>query len=501
MKRLLVISLLSLLAVSCEDFLEETPDRLTPENFPASPEEVRLLMGSSFNELHNSGGYFERASMYINEIAADNAGARRTIGHPVGDLKSYAFRADNAEITRAYERLYIAINEMNFIISPLESRRDESWVPPYLGAAKAFRAYLYHDLVQLFGPIPLVTEPIESVEETQAATRTPITEVYDQIIGDLEDAEGLLEGHVWSERASIPNQAFAKATLARVYMTMAGEPLNQSERWAQAAQKAQEIIDMGQYVLLDNYADLWTLENKNNTEIILAGQRSMEGNDTRSLLNRRTRPRDGTPLQGSGTINTNIEYYNKFSPDDERRDATVSLFTVNTLVTPADTIWYTEYRGGNINEATPHYSKFWDSDRPDEDWNDQGRRNSNAVPIFRYAEVLLMLAESINEAQGPTMAAYDAINRVRARAGLTALNGLTQEEFRAAVRLERELEFGVEGKRRFDLVRWGTLIQVMQNDQFAGSNIQDFHVLLPIPLNEFNLSPNLGEQNFGYGGE
>ena len=496
----IIYSLMILLAVSfsCEDFLEEESTELSPDNFPTSEGDILALFGPSLNHLHNSGGYFERSLMFMAEVGADNAGTRRNVGDDRGDMNFYTFDANNAEVARTWRELYQGINEMNFIIQALE-QSEESWAPPYLGASKAWRAYLYSDLVQLFGDVPLLTKPVESIAESQDAIRTPTLEVYDQVIKDLQEAETLLAGFVW-DIDGLPGEAFAKLALARVYMTMAGAPVNDASMWSLAAAKAKEVKALGRHSLIRPYADLWLLANKNNEEIILAGQRTLNGPNTRSLLNSRTRPRDRSNIEGTGDFNSNIEFYNKFSSNDIRRDVSVALFTVDPTVDPADTTFYQDIRGGNELEAHPHYRKYWDSDRPPEEWRDQARRNSNAVPVFRYAEALLILAETENEANGPTEDAYDAINEVRDRAGLPPLGGLSQEQFRDSVRLERELELCMEGKRRFDLIRWGTFLEVMAQDQFAGENIRPFHVLFPIPLNELRLNPGI-QQNEGYTSE
>lgn len=487
--------ILFVLLASCESYLEEESTEVSPDNFPTTEGDVLALFGPSLNHLHNSGGYFERALMFLSEVGADNAGTRRAIGDARGDMNFYTFTTDNDEIARAWREVYQGINEMNFIVSKLEEL-DEPWTPPYTGAAKAWRAYLYSDLVQLFGDVPLLTKPIESIEESEEIVRTPATEVFDQIISDLQDAETLLQGHEW-DIDGLPGEAFAKAALARVYLAMAGFPLNDVEKWALAANKAKEVKALGQHSLVGRYADLWLLENKNNEEIILSGQRTLEGPNTRSLLNSRTRPRDRSNLEGTGDFNSNIEFYNKFSADDIRRDVSVALFTVDSTVVPFDTTFYQDIRGGNSREAHPHYSKYWDSDRPPEDWRDQSRRNSNNVPVFRYAEVLLIIAEAENEANGPSGDAYEAINELRDRAGLPPLAGLSQAQFRDSVRLERELELCMEGKRRFDLVRWGTFLEVMEQDEFAGPNVQPHHILYPVPQNERRLNNKI-TQNPGY---
>ena len=152
-------------------------------------------------------------------------------------------------------------------------------------------------------------------------------------------------------------------------------------------------------------------------------------------------------------------------------------------------------------------------------------QNTNTA-IIRYAEVLLIKAEAENELNGPTQAAYDAINEVRRRAYWSPylniqntpsdgspleLSGLTKEQFRDRLREERRLEFILEGQRWFDLIRWHILVKYVKentppNIPENGSatnkvkNVSKRNYLLPLPQTQLDLNPNL-EQNWGYSGE
>ena len=130
-------------------------------------------------------------------------------------------------------------------------------------------------------------------------------------------------------------------------------------------------------------------------------------------------------------------------------------------------------------------------------WDKSAKTNGGegtSIPILRYADVLLMYAEASNEAgNGPTAEAFAALNKVRTRAGLTALSGLTYQSFKEAVWLERRLELVFKGHRRFDLVRTGRLLDAVKAETSFNRNptIQPFHVLLPIPQLDRDANPNL----------
>ena len=200
---------------------------------------------------------------------------------------------------------------------------------------------------------------------------------------------------------------------------------------------------------------------------------------------------------------------------DQRRDGSWAkrIFNPNT--------------GTDFEFTIPRFRKYIDSlnfANPASSGNVAGQ--STNTTVIRYAEILLIKAEAENELNGPTTAAYDAINQVRRRAywspynnvqntpsdgSALDLSGLTQEEFRERLREERRLEFILEGQRWFDLVRWHILIKYVKantpnDEETIGTkttkvqNVSKKNYLLPLPLNQITLNPNL-EQNWGYSGE
>ncbi|MDZ7742190.1 MAG: RagB/SusD family nutrient uptake outer membrane protein [Bacteroidota bacterium] len=145
--------------------------------------------------------------------------------------------------------------------------------------------------------------------------------------------------------------------------------------------------------------------------------------------------------------------------------------------------------------------KYWDQDAYDPDETSESGAD---FWVMRYSEVLLILAEALNEENGgPITVAYDAINQVRERARngqagvLPDLSGMSQEEFRKAVLEERRHEFVNEGKRWFDLVRTGNLVEYVKHAKGDQANPQEFNHVFPIPQRERNNNPNLS-QNLGY---
>ena len=178
------------------------------------------------------------------------------------------------------------------------------------------------------------------------------------------------------------------------------------------------------------------------------------------------------------------DFVNKFPLDDLRRPSNIG----------------NEYLGFELN--FPYIPKMYNLDQIN---SPRGNHADNKI-IFRLADVYLMAAEAENEVNGPA-SAYQYINRVRERAYEPdqPLTGLSQDGFRQAIYDERKWELGAEGHRRMDLIRWGILLDVVKSTEYRvynpAPNIQPYHVLLPIPPEEFILNPALLESdptNNGY---
>jgi hypothetical protein len=307
--------------------------------------------------------------------------------------------------------------------------------------------------------------------------------VYSQILQDLESAEQVLPLDYESDDRGRATVGAAKTLLAKVYMTR--------QRWQEAADKAREVIDSGNYALFEDYAQIFLPEFEGGPEHIMSVQFNA-GDQNAGKQGRfwtytapNARKTNGESIAGGGSsfgaVFPEQQYVDEY-PDDYRKE--VNFFTEFTF---ADTLTVT---------FEPHFLKYNDPGQT------QSQRSSVNFPLFRYADVLLMLAEASNEAKGgPTAAAFAAINQVRQRARLGKeeavlpdLAGLTQAEFRDAVLRERNWELAGEGKRWFDLKRTGRLIEELTAD---GKNIQEKNLLFPLPSLSLELNTDW-EQNPGY---
>ncbi|MEO9510971.1 MAG: RagB/SusD family nutrient uptake outer membrane protein [Flavobacteriaceae bacterium] len=366
------------------------------------------------------------------------------------------------------------------------------------GQAKFMRAFYYFNLVRFYGGVPLLTKSIESVEDAKLP-RASVVEIYDQIKADLNDAINLLPASYAGGNGmemGRPTQYAAQILLAYVYLEI--------EEWAAAANAAEAIIGNG--TLLD-YADYFNGTNENGAGTLFEVQYTGPGLGTSAPQNASFAPPEfngsalnlptnddlngtgGGPSSGNGIVQA-------YEDGDLRRDVSLAAYDIPNFIDPSQpdgTLFYV--------------NKYFNPDVVinENDWN---------VPIYRYADALLVAAEALNEqSYVPDGSAFTYLNEIRTKAGLDALTSadLTgQASFRAAVRQERRLEFAFEYKRFFDLNRWGILESTISVQlEFLGLTFpssktsahpitgKDYY-LYPIPDVEFLNNPNLGEQNPGY---
>jgi starch-binding outer membrane protein, SusD/RagB family len=507
-----VAALTSVMLAGCNDWLVEEPqDFFSPDNFPATEADLAIALGGIDNWYTGGSNqaYFIRGWPMITEVSSDQTVFSGTTGSRY-EQDSYTLSPSNEWLWRVWQQIYGAIGQANFLIAriPKMTGVAEDVKDRYLGAAKFHRAFNHFNAARVWGSVPLVVAPVTDFSTVGQVGRAPITEVYDSIARDLEDAARLLPlrwpGSTTPDDGR-PTRGAANAMLADVYMNMSGALVGENH-WADAATAAQAVISSGQYILVPNFADLWLIRNKNGPEHIYSIQFQGTG---RNLFTCQSRPSGIGSESCSNATNywySTADFMRTFSDVDARKAAT--FLTRVTAGSTTFTYWRIDTIAGRVDtsgfgdktprfpEGMPYYAKFFDAGGPGLINQNSGRTDLN-WPIYRYAEVLLMFAEAENEANGPTTLAYDAINQVRRRAQLPDLAGLSQGQFRAAVHQERSWEVAFESKRLFDLKRWGEFYDTLSVDPVARIGIQPFMVFMPIPQREIDLDPALG-QNDGW---
>lgn len=277
--------------------------------------------------------------------------------------------------------------------------------------------------------------------------------------------------------------------LAKVYLTRAGNDAG-SPYWAQAAAQAKQVIDLGIYDLWEDYSDVFALRNRGGKESLfeVLFVTNLQGNTFTTGYAPRSAPI--VPNNGFGIFRVSKSLFDSYEVDDERKD--VTFLTSYVHPTTQETVAL------SVDNPDPTRAvSFWKLADPTVT---TGLNGGTSWPYMRYSELLLIYAEALNEANnGPNTEAYDAINRVRSRAGLASLDGLSKAAFKQAVLQERRVELCFEGHRWFDLVRTGGLENavIAENSFNRNAQIKSYHNLFPIPQREVDANSAL-KQNDGY---
>lgn len=384
-------------------------------------------------------------------------------------------------LASTWRNYYNVINRANIVLTTIE-KVDVSVVKNkerYIGEAKFLRALSYFDLVRIFGDVPMLTTNL-TVEEAYQTGREKTDKIYDElIVKDLLEAAGKLPLKYAGIDVGRVTKGAATSLLGKVYLTR--------KDFANAESKLKEATLMG-YALLPNYRDLWNYTvNEHHSEYIFDIEFEEgigEGSSfTHAFVPAWTALTDfygikgGTP-PSDGALTPAL--YASFDPQDARRSITVLYgITLNGVYTPIPT---------NSIQASKSYSSKYITPVAS---NNDSRANWK---VIRYADVLLMYAEALNET-GKTSEALVNLNTVHRRAGLPAYAMLTQSDTREKIYLERRLELSLEGHRWFDLVRTGRALSILQP-----FGMKTHMTVFPIPLTQIQIinNPAIFSQNPGY---
>jgi len=472
---------------SCNKLSEDPKSVIVSSQFYQTTSDATSAVNAVYSTLNSDpAGDFPLYGRQLNllvENASDNQLYSPSNTNPdVRALGTETYISANSRVQKVWQQLYYGINRANIAIDNVPTiQMDTTLRARLVRESKFIRALLYFNLVRLYGDVPLVLHNPNSTNiDNLLIARTPAAQVYSQIIADLEDATNLPKSYSATDLGRATSGA-AHTLLAKVYLTQ--------QDWPDALTQLNLVIN-GEYgyALFPNYYDAFQKATKNGVEHIFSVQFETnlgEANSTQYLSESFTSFNTGTfPID----IPVDTSLYNLFSAKDTRRAVTF----YNTV--------YNAATGQNVvfnNAYTPYFNKFVDYSLSP--LSSQSLSGVN-YPVLRYADVLLMKAEALNEINGgPTSDAYNAINQVRTRAQIANLtSGLNQAAFRDSVFLERRKEFIQEGHRWFDLVRQGGTVLVDALHKIsAKSAATSKNTLFPIPLVEIQQNAKL-KQNPGY---
>jgi len=530
----ILVSIFVLSSISCQKILEEKPiSFLSPENFYKNESDAKAAINAVYGALYTYDLYLQPMWNLIMLDDDHVSGADWFLGTSgAGNPQGY-WGVDGpwvgcyTVISRANTVLENVVNINNNIDTVVKRR--------ILGEAYFFRGWAYFQLVQLYGGVPIRTKSL-SADPTASVPRSSVIDVYKQIIADFQRAESNLLSKNDAKAGEIGRvtKGVAKAFLAKTYLTMASgaatgnisvrggndngnytytksivaglEGVSSNDYYTLARDKALEVITSNEYSLFTNWTDIWNKAGRNKTEHMwqlqaLGGTAfvnelhnymsafSTFGRGAMWFTNNHYRDYDTTDVRVLNGVSHNYEMNNAartkyFYPSwQSYRYRVVNGITYANNGTTDDrayTIKYSDVADPTVSRSDAHFS------------------------MIRFAELYLMVAEADNEINnGPTQQAITALNTIRTRAkAQTAPANLNRDEFRSYVLAERAREFVFEGIRRYDLMRWGIYLQVMNKISPGQNNINKIrntrNLLLPIPQSELNSNSAIPMNNPGW---
>ncbi|MFO7668325.1 MAG: RagB/SusD family nutrient uptake outer membrane protein [Bacteroidales bacterium] len=490
MKRyILSLSVFVLLTVSCsEDFLEKAPlDSINTENFYQTEDDAIAAINGAYQPLQWPKLYNMR--MWTSDIMAGNSmvgAGGGDDGRETQDMANFVTATDNPGVLDLFRGPPPGILRCNVVLQEVPGMAIEEGIKNrVLGEAYFLRGLYHFILVRYFGDIPLILKPLAPGDNLRPF-RTDKSVVYGQIIEDLTMAMNLLPAKSTYSSGDLGRASKGSATglLAKVYLTLGD--------WDQVVTLADEVAALG-YDLNPEYGDNFDILNKNSVESLFeiqyisdAGEDFWSNENQASWLSTFTGPRNADMVAGGWGWNQPYqEFVDAYEEGDLRKDVTI-LYEGCPQFDGQDYDPAYSTTGYNLRKFLVTKSVSATSDN-----------SPMNFPVLRYADVLLMKAEALNNLNR-TSEAEVPLNVVRKRAGLPEVTGLSQSEFREKVLHERRMELAFEGQRWFDLIRidggqWG--LDFLHS--IGKLNASEKHLLFPIPLKERESNPNL-VQNPGY---
>lgn len=527
MKRI-IYSLLALStitgSVGCKKFLDKLPtDFVTPDNYFKSETDVMVALAGIYDVMGKSNTY-SRTLIFENDISDE--GFNSLSSTPI-DLSFNNFDASHGGVNGMWNLFYQGINRANMFLQNIDNSdlvMDATKRNAAKGEALFLRGYYYFMLASYWGDVPLRLKPPANANDVNIV-RTPVAKVFEQIVKDMEEAANLVAVSTAYGHNGRITKSTAWGILARVNLKWAGEPLKNTDKFAEAKKWALKVMEPANgHALNADYKQIFINHAQDKYDIkeclweVEFNKLSTGGQEEEGAIGSITGIPNSDKAFGYsyGALHVQAKYYNSFEAGDLRRDWTINPFYYGTV--------------GGVTNSKVNYSAAQIYNRCNAKWRREYEtatpKNVNTSPInfplLRYADVLLMFAEAENEVNGPTPEAYAAINAVRKRAfGLTLPTppdpavvyelpaNLDETDFRAAIRSERSYELGFEALRKFDLIRWGIYISTMNvlgtevnataptewksKASLAGLNAADRHLLLPIPSAEMALNKALAQ--------
>jgi hypothetical protein len=502
---------------SCKKFLQTEPvDFFAPSTYYQTKDHLDFALAGVYDRLGMNrlyGAYMHT----LHNMEADEG--FYSVQASVVGVYRYSFSVSDPDILWFWRSIYEGVGRANALLANIDNNKNiaESYRNRVRGEALFLRAYYYFLLVQNFENIPVYLKPISNHEEVDIPA-TPAKEVYEQIITDMETAEGLVDPIEKIGFGGRVSKSAVRGILARVCLNMAGEPVKDVSKYEKArfwAKKVMDDVGAG-HKLNPDYSDIfikyardeydikesiWEVEHYGaNTDA------NSEGGYVGSWIGIKNSSTTNDIGYSLGRINSTAKHYRIYEQGDLRRDWNIAPFSYNAS---GGKVPFAENQLYNRNAGK--YRREYQTFRPN-----SGQPTPINFPLLRYADVLLMYAEAENEINGAGRdpKALEAINLVRRRGfgklmpGATDIGandlpqGIAKHTFFRSIIDERSKELCYEVLRRADLIRWGIFVETMKEtlvqmnadlgpeswQSLTFKNASQRHVIYPIPSYELGLN-------------
>lgn len=485
-KHILYIALLSILVTGCEDFLSVNPQsELTQEAFPTTPDDALQSTNAVYATLRN--WHYHSGGFPILDIMSDDAhkgSSPDDAANTIGPYDDFTHSPTQDGLDRWWNALYQGIRRANIVIEKVPAiNMNENIKSRYIAEARFLRGLYYFDLVRAYGGVPLVTDVNPALE----VERAPASAIYELIETDLQFAEENLplKSAYGGDDLGRATKGAAQALLARMYLFVGDFP--NAEDYAMA------VINSGEYDLENNFIDANSEAGEHGVESVFeVGAVANDGQSGNQYAN--TQGVRGAPNRGWGFNRPSINLRDAFEAGDPREQGTIielgDVIDGIEIKGDAQTPDELEDENGNVIQIESYNRKVWIAGTSTNTQFGHNRR------IIRFADVLLMAAEALNENDKPADA-LPHLNRVRRRARqgdpnlLPDVTETDKNQLRDIILHERRVELALEGHRFWDLVRTGKAPNVLGPLGF----IEEKHELLPVPQSEIDLSQGALSQN------
>jgi len=523
---------------SCDDFLDKSAeDFLSPENYYNTEDDIKNSLGGVYVTI---GSYYTYGRYLVIDAATDDLWYwNQNEVNIIDRLCSWNYTSGQAQLEYMWRRLYEGVERANVLLENIhKADMEEDVRNKYIGETRFLRAFYHYVLADNWGDIPLKLVSSEKVSNVNTE-RTPIKDVFENVVEEMEYVleNDMLETADKFDHSARVSKSVAQGILARIYLKMAGEPLNMgNEMYTKALYWAQQVKGSGLHNLNNNYDQIFI----NHSQNLYDTQYRESMWEAEFVGNTTTDPGKNDKYSWIGVTNgiicydENIGYcygYQKvrlklwdlFDEADKRKYRTIAPHKYNTTAGKYD------QKQTTFNSIAERCAAKW---RREEETLKPKVKNWNETnfPILRYSDVLLMIAEAETELNGVTDIALDALNEVRDRAGIelyakddsdpSKIEITSTDDLRQIIRDERARELAFEGIRKHDLIRWGIFVQEMKaaaTEPYLTENVgngrtqsadertrmaavagkmSDKYLLLPIPQKELSLNNKMKQNKY-----